>query len=80
MCVLVSAARTSTRHLQEGACLCNGAAMDAPTDRASLQLLHGAWRRWTQDSTCVLVSAAGTLQQGTCRCVLLRRSRHETSN
>ena len=45
--------------------LCDGSRHEAPTDRASLQLLHGARRRRTQDACSP--PAAGTLAKSACR-------------
>ena len=69
-CVLVSAFGTrvesACRHDQAPARVCrcvvcdDGAAINAPTDRASLHLLHGA-RRWRTQGAC------SSLSFGTCR-------------
>ena len=66
-------------------CLCNGSRHEAPTDRASLSLLHGARQRPTQGACSSLplalrqrVLAARTSGPHTCRLVCFRDAhRHE---
>ena len=64
--VLVSAAGTTTRHCMIVFAFCDGAAMEAPTDGASLRLLLDERWRWMQ-SRCSCLPPA--LRPGTCMMV-----------
>ena len=81
-----SGGKVLAANIKQLVCMCNGAIIGPPTDRASLRLLHGARQWWTQGACLFLplalwwrVLAARTKLMHLQMVWLLQRGRPKTS-